>query len=537
MRVLLIANAYSVYTMIFIKNTLLKIENIKEIVVFHSGGVVVEEYSRFYEKINVIVIGGKSEFKDNLENVLYHYNLIKKMGYFDVCHVHFLSYYPVLMGKLVRNNCGTLIAHYWGSDWFRVSGETRGLQAELMRVSDYVISDSLQIIKQLSGYFKKEFDSKINYIRFKLPVIEVLKDMTEEEKMKRKTSFKKQNNISCEKVVITCGYNGGRRQNHLAILAELMKLPENLSEKIVVVLPFTYGKNDKYVSEIKSKLATAKFEYCMLEEYLNFEEVASLRLATDIFINMQISDAYSSTILEYTYCNKIVVNGDWLDYSELEAFGAHYEKIKSISELSELVTDLVMRKDLYQCLAERNLLSIEGFQSEYDKNALWAEIYGSQGLKKEYFSIEELDRILMGAYIHDNKKEQINKMNLEMILSLLEIPSLEKRIRYWIKIKNIKTIAIYGAGIYGKVAYVKLKESIESIYVVDKNERSVSWYEGGILYPEQLKEIMADVVIVTPLQYMTEIKQQYKDLDDTEFIAINDWIAELENINDSIRGW
>ena len=166
MRILLVGDAYSIHVVNFIRYTLLKMDNIKEIVLFHFRGELpngVGEYERFYEENNIILLSGKGVFGNNLENVIYNYNVISKMGFFDICHLHFLEYYPVLMGKLLRNNCGTLIMNYWGSDWFRASNDLRELQAELMRVADYVVTDSLQLAEQLEEQFEGEFNSKINY--------------------------------------------------------------------------------------------------------------------------------------------------------------------------------------------------------------------------------------------------------------------------------------------------------------------------------------------------------------------------------------
>ena len=47
-------------------------------------------------------------------------------------------------------------------------------------------------------------------------------------------------------------------------------------------------------------------------------DLLKLRMATDMFVHVQTTDAGSRCVMEYVYCNKKVVHGSWIKYAYLE---------------------------------------------------------------------------------------------------------------------------------------------------------------------------------------------------------------------------
>ena len=79
-------------------------------------------------------------------------------------------------------------------------------------------------------------------------------------------------------------------------------------------------------------------KYLILDSFLSSEDAAALRYATDMFIHVQVSDAYSSSVQEYLLCNKKVINGSWLRYDEFEDNGkAPYFVVDNFGTLSETI--------------------------------------------------------------------------------------------------------------------------------------------------------------------------------------------------------
>ena len=69
-----------------------------------------------------------------------------------------------------------------------------------------------------------------------------------------------------------------------------------------------------------------------------------LRKGTDLFIHMQQTDAYSSSLHEYLYSKTKVINAEWLSYKELETWGLPY-KLSTFETLSNDVIAVLNNSD------------------------------------------------------------------------------------------------------------------------------------------------------------------------------------------------
>ena len=70
------------------------------------------------------------------------------------------------------------------------------------------------------------------------------------------------------------------------------------------------------------------------------DEVAILRLSTDIFLYGQTTDAISASAMEYLYAGTVLIKPKWLDYSELsEAVYYEYGRFEDIPSTLETVLE------------------------------------------------------------------------------------------------------------------------------------------------------------------------------------------------------
>lgn len=90
-------------------------------------------------------------------------------------------------------------------------------------------------------------------------------------------------------------------------------------------LPIKILRRFKDVSELKNQLQSTGLNYRLLSNYLSDQEMIWLRKGTDLFIHMQQTDAYSSSLHEYLYSKTKVINAAWLSYKELETWGVPYK--------------------------------------------------------------------------------------------------------------------------------------------------------------------------------------------------------------------
>ncbi len=122
-------------------------------------------------------------------------------------------------------------------------------------------------------------------------------------------------NYRNEKLIVVLGYNAIPAQNHILMINAVKKLPFPVKDNIYVILPMTYGLCDNYLIEIKSNIKEIGCDFTILTEYMSETDVAALRKITNIFVEMQTSDSFSSTVQTYLYCeNTVSIIADWLVY-------------------------------------------------------------------------------------------------------------------------------------------------------------------------------------------------------------------------------
>ena len=123
--------------------------------------------------------------------------------------------------------------------------------------------------------------------------------------------------------VITCGYNTQKEQRHLDIVNAIIDVRCQLPENLTLLFPFTYGrsaKRDEYTSSVKKKCKELGLHFVAVEENLDMLDLLKLRMATDMFVHVQTTDAGSRCVMEYVYCNKKVVHGSWIRYAYLDDY-------------------------------------------------------------------------------------------------------------------------------------------------------------------------------------------------------------------------
>ena len=87
----------------------------------------------------------------------------------------------------------------------------------------------------------------------------------------------------------------------------------------------TYGvTNQDNKQKVIDLLKSLNVDFLLLDQFLSEEEWANYILSTDIFIHMQVSDAFSSSITEHLLLGHVLINGSWLHYKDLDDNGVYY---------------------------------------------------------------------------------------------------------------------------------------------------------------------------------------------------------------------
>ncbi len=258
-------------------------------------------------------------------------NQIKKLGNYDVCHIHYLNEDYGYLHKQIRNQCKKLIISIWGSDFYRTDWRTKKVQYNIIKYADRITVITKQTAEEFSKYFKKIDKDKLEIKNFGSTPLGILRNIEHISKVDCKKSF----NISTNSLVVTCGNNGSQGNEHIKIIQSIEIVKHKLSDNILFLFPFTYSFDSKYYLKVKELLDKTNLNYKILTNYLSDYKVAQLRKLSDIMINLPISDQLSASMQEGLYTGNIIITGDWLPYNILEEKGIFMLKVSSVDEVGE----------------------------------------------------------------------------------------------------------------------------------------------------------------------------------------------------------
>ena len=243
----------------------------------------------------------------------------------------------------------------WGSDFYRAS------ENDLLKKKKYlefakIIQIETEQIKQDFLKVYPDIEKNIRICNYGVDLFQYI----EEQRLHRGDYLKID---SDDKITVTCGYNLGRVQQHLIIIDALNKLQQTLKNSIHVIIPMTYGLvEEDYKAEIETALKQSGISYSFLTKKLNEKELADMRLLSNVVINIQISDALASSLVEHLFAESILIAGDWLPYSIFDEYGIYYEKA-SIENLSECVEQVLLNFNEKKLLAKKNIQNVNKLAS------------------------------------------------------------------------------------------------------------------------------------------------------------------------------
>lgn len=236
----------------------------------------------------------------------------------DIIVIHFLDLNYLRFINQLKKKTDNIIIHWWGSDLYRSNDREKERLLIIMKQSKRHI-----LVRGMYNYFTLHFPSETNKIAFSTFGTKLLDTMNY---LKTNFDLEKQKKFAIpnEKIIISCSYNGSPHQQHFKIIDALSLLSLKMKSDIFLVFPMTYGCDANYIQEVEKKIKSSGINYLIITKYLTSEDLALLRLITDITINIQVSDAFSASIRESLYAGNIVIVGEWLPYEEIKEWGVFF---------------------------------------------------------------------------------------------------------------------------------------------------------------------------------------------------------------------
>lgn len=227
----------------------------------------------------------------------------------------------------------------WGSDVLRVDKKEEIRKSrELFRAASCIMVDAeSQLAKEAVTKFKFDPDKILS-----LPWGMEYVDFFQEEKPSATVEESKARFGLEGRYVISCGYNARPVQRHEAIIDAVAAIKDKLPENLTLLFPFTYGwpHCDAYAQSILNKCTSYGIQGMVIRDFLDYPDIYKLRNATDIFVHVQTTDAYSACVMQYILCKIKIVHGAWMKYNDLEQFQPlFYFPVHQLEELPGVILE------------------------------------------------------------------------------------------------------------------------------------------------------------------------------------------------------
>lgn len=324
----------------FSSNLAEKLNNYSSIFVdaiFSSKNKNKKKYSEKYENVfnYKFSLDCKIPKFNGIINILRLIFKLLSLKKYDIIHLHYIDSSMIYLMPILKIKSHKIVSTVWGSDFDRSSNINHFKR----------ILNNSDLITCTSDVFKKRLEIFMDNPRKTIIALEFFHSVLNElDNMKNlsKQDVKIKVNLPIDKVIIVCGTNLRKTQHHLEIIDEIAKIEDKLLKPIFVLIQATYGEiNECYLREIKEKLETYRIDYSIFSSFLNDKEMALLRKSSDILIQVQDHDQFSSAMLETLYAENLIITGSWLPYSILDQEGAVYFKVDKLSELGDVIVDCV----------------------------------------------------------------------------------------------------------------------------------------------------------------------------------------------------
>jgi glycosyltransferase involved in cell wall biosynthesis len=273
---------------------------------------------------------------------------------YDAIQLHWLTPSTV-MAKTYKQHCQKLYATFWGREYdtmdiFCLNSVYRKYLNALLPNVDYIVNSQTSINKFAS--ILPSFKGKYILGGFGSMPLECLYELSLSEtkdESKTKLSFPK------GKLSVMLGYSGKRLHQHIDVVKELAQR-DDLKDKIHLFAPMTRGADKAYVEMLEEELKTCGYSYTIFKgHFLTDEEVARIRNATDIALQLSTTDGFSRSIVECLCARAILVYGSWLDYSGYLS-SEHFQaiKVESIKDGIDKLEDIVRDVHRYDEMVQSN---------------------------------------------------------------------------------------------------------------------------------------------------------------------------------------
>lgn len=294
----------------------------------------VKEEASFFDKIHYFGGGkGASKISAMLSTFKLCMFFFRYSKSFDVISFQFIRpvYYYLFKLKILRGKHNT-VASVWGTDVLS-NNINRKKVSYIFEHAKQLTCATAKVKSEMLNLLKGH--GKISLIKYGLEPLENIKKLADTQNL-----CKANLGIDNSKLVVTLGHNASKNNQHIKCIEEIdAGLTSEDLKNIIFIIPLTYGRDEKYVGLIKKAIEKSELNVVLFEEFMTDNQVANLRKATDIYINVQQTDMLSGAMQEHIYAGNIVITGSWLGYEELKDIGVNLIEIDAFAQLPSKIKE------------------------------------------------------------------------------------------------------------------------------------------------------------------------------------------------------
>lgn len=332
---------------------------------FYHSVYIIYNIVLFYRVIN------KIKWLHRICRFIKYRKLIRRLPKYDIINFHFIEeeFYS-LTRMLKKNTTSKIIYSIWGSDMYCLKAEDTKHFINSCELVDYITFTNRKSLEHFCKNFNWKKDN-LNLALFGSNALEELKKLeVTKDKCKDLLGWNK------DKLAITIGYNLSSAQQHLKILEyfdrEELKILKN---RIELIFPITYGGNKKYKHQLLNRINSLPYRTWVYDSFLDDRNIALIRNASDIMIQLQPTDQLSGSMQEYLYTRNVVITGSWLPYAVLKEKGAWFIEIDEFMELLIVLPELINNYSLFVDKTEKCRNAITELFSWNNNIHSWINLY------------------------------------------------------------------------------------------------------------------------------------------------------------------
>lgn len=261
----------------------------------------------------------------------------------DIIHFHFLNHKHGLFINYLEKDY-KIIYTYWGSDIYRISKwKDHEIQKTILPKGTIITAATPEMQFAIQNRFGFDLLDKIRTARFihEEFFYKVAGDLLADKDKAWETEFKSNLNLPEHKIIILFGHNAVEENNHVKFIEVLKDLPREVIEKFHIVFPLTYGNRTMdHINWIKDQSSRLNTSFTFIEEFMDWEMIAKLKITSDVYIHAPTTDGLSAFLTEFFYTNNLAIVGSWLPYKTFSGYGIEYLEFNNFLDLKEILESL-----------------------------------------------------------------------------------------------------------------------------------------------------------------------------------------------------